>query len=127
MDVFTAGALCVAVCIAAQIIKNNGEIKTALVLLCTATVVGSAAADILDIKEQISALLEKAELDELYLKVIFKGLGICYITKLSADCCRDNGQSALASSVEIIGKMSLIAVAMPLFKAVIEIVEALLL
>ena len=127
MDVFTAGALCFAVCIAAQIIKNNGEIKTALVLLCTATVVGSAAADILDIKEQISALLEKAELDELYLKVIFKGLGICYITKLSADCCRDNGQSALASSVEIIGKMSLIAVAMPLFKAVIEIVEALLL
>ncbi len=126
MDMISAGALCVGVCIAAQLLRDNGEIKTVMVILCVSVLTAGAASDILGIREQAEELMERAELDGEYLTVIFKGLGICYVTKLSADCCRDCGQTALASAAELLGRLGLIAAAMPLFRGVAGIVEALL-
>ncbi|SDB15221.1 stage III sporulation protein AD [Ruminococcaceae bacterium FB2012] len=126
MDIISAAALCITVSIMAQVLKDNGEIRTALVIICVTVIFIRAAADISSIGALVSELLEKTGLDEIYFKVLFKGLGVCYISGISADCCRDSGQSALASVIEITGRISMIVIAIPLFKAVIELVENLL-
>ena len=126
MSIFSAAVLCFTVCAVSSLLRNNGELRLALTVVTVAILFAAAAENLLSIKQLISDLLDKTGLDELYLRVIFKGLGICYISQLSADCCRDSGQSALASQIEIAGKLSMITVALPLFKAVIELIEDLL-
>ena len=126
MDIISAAALCITVSIMAQVLKENGEIRTALVIICVTVIFVRTAADLTDIGETVSGLLDRTGLDEIYLKVIFKGLGICYISEISSSCCRDSGQTALASVIEIIAKLSMTLTALPLFKAVTELVETLL-
>ena len=123
MSIISAAALCVTVSIMAQVLKENGEVRTALVIVCVTVIFIRAAEDISSIGALVTELLEKTGLDEVYLKVLFKGLGVCYISGISADCCRDSGQSALASVIEMIGRLSMLVIAIPLFRAVIELIQ----
>ena len=61
-----------------------------------------------------------------YSEVVFKGLGICVITQLASDTCRDAGESAMASKAELAGRLSLLMVALPLFQKVISIATSLI-
>ncbi|MGN0614291.1 MAG: SpoIIIAC/SpoIIIAD family protein [Porcipelethomonas sp.] len=69
---------------------------------------------------KIDELISASELDTDYLKIIFKSLGVCYLTQFSADICRDCGENAAASAVEIFGKIQLILLSLPLFENLIE-------
>ena len=60
------------------------------------------------------------------LEVLLKALGITYISSLAEDYCRDCGENAIASQVDLIGRLGMISVSLPLFTAVAEVVRSLL-
>ena len=70
----------------------------------------------------VSAIPSSAE----YIKLIIKALIITVITQLVSDICRDNGENALASTAEIVTKSAVIIMVMPLFEAVLSIVNGLI-
>lgn len=51
---------------------------------------------------------------------------IKYAAMLASDYCKDCGENALASQVTLAGKLAMLSVSLPLFKAFVEIVKALL-
>lgn len=55
-----------------------------------------------------------------YISVVLKVLGLCIITQLAADICRDAGQQSIASRVELGGKLTCLAVSLPIFKDILE-------
>lgn len=55
-----------------------------------------------------------------YISLIFKSCGIAIITTLASDICRDCGESALGSKIDLFGKCVLIYMAFPLIKSVFE-------
>ena len=55
-----------------------------------------------------------------YIKILFKALGICYLTEFSADICRDCKENAVASAAEVFGKIQLVVLSLPLFESIIE-------
>ena len=57
---------------------------------------------------------------------LFKCLGICYVVQLSADSCRDAGQQAIASKVELAGKVAVLALALPMLKTVVSFLDDLI-
>lgn len=61
-----------------------------------------------------------------YLKIIFKAIGICYLTQLGCDYCKDANENAFSSEIELAGKVSLLVIALPLFTELIEIVKKLI-
>lgn len=123
MEILSSAGLCLTVCVISQLLKENGEIRTALVLLCVSILFIRLTGSISQIKELIEDITEKTDLDENYLKILFKGLGICYITQIASDCCKDSGNTALATQSEIAGKTAVLVLALPLFKAVLGIIE----
>ena len=52
----------------------------------------------------IQNMLSQSGLSEEYLHIIFKALGVCLLTQLAADVCRDVGEQALANKAEFAGK-----------------------
>ena len=64
-------------------------------------------------------------LDEGYARILLKALAVCYITQLAADCCRDAGESAIASKIELAGKAAIVAVSLPVFTELAELVTGL--
>ena len=56
-----------------------------------------------------------------YIDVILKMIGIAYICRFSSDICKDAGCNAMASQVEMAGKITLILLSMPILMGVIDL------
>lgn len=61
-----------------------------------------------------------------YFPIILKVLAIAYITEFTAQLCKDAGESAIASKVELGGKLIIFCVAIPVFTSIFQLVEQLL-
>ncbi|MBC7342212.1 MAG: stage III sporulation protein AD [Clostridia bacterium] len=68
----------------------------------------------------------KAGINEFYLGLLFKIVGIAYLTEFGAQLCRDAGESAIAGRVELAGKVLIIIVAVPILIAILELIVRLL-
>ncbi|HEX3027599.1 MAG TPA: stage III sporulation protein AD [Clostridia bacterium] len=75
---------------------------------------------------QIQSLVSKSGINTGYLEVLMKALGICFITQFAADSCKDAGESAMASKVEMAGKFAVLLVSLPLFAQVAELAVSLM-
>ncbi len=76
--------------------------------------------------EAIVELTDSAGLDEGYAAILLKALAVCYITQLSADCCRDAGENAIASKIELAGKAAIVVISLPVFASLAELVTNLI-
>lgn len=76
--------------------------------------------------QSLSDLMQKASINSEYTKAIIKTLGVCYVTQLAADSCRDAGQTAIAGKVELAGRVFVVLLALPLFENLVEIVFSLI-
>lgn len=61
-----------------------------------------------------------------YLTVLIRCLGISFITKLTADICRDSGESAMATQAETAGRILLLIMALPLYEQAAELCTSLI-
>ena len=54
---------------------------------------------------------------------VLKCVGIGVVTRLSADICRDAGQSAASSAVELCGAACALVTAMPLIRTLLQMIS----
>ena len=78
------------------------------------------------IEESMQELDAKSNLPGSYLSVIWKALGVCYLTNLAVDLCRDCGETALAGTAELWGRLTLVLLALPMLKQVLELLTGVL-
>ena len=72
------------------------------------------------------SLTERAGIDEQNVMLVLKALGICYIVQIAKDVCADSGQTALSDRIDFIGKVTVVAMSLPLLTQIIGIVTQLL-
>ena len=58
-----------------------------------------------------------------YCLLIVKGIGISFIIKITSDICKDMGEGALGSYVEIAGKLQLILLILPTIKEILDAIK----
>ncbi|MEG0898741.1 MAG: SpoIIIAC/SpoIIIAD family protein [Oscillospiraceae bacterium] len=76
--------------------------------------------------EVTTSMFSKANMDKDYIRVLLKALGICFLTQIAVDACKDSGNSAIASKIEMAGKIAVLFVALPLFLSLLELVGTLI-
>ena len=86
----------------------------------------SVLAVIRPIMDFINSLTEQTGLSGVYAEVLIKSLAVCYITQLAADCCTDAGESAIASKLQIAGRIAILLIALPMFQSLTELVTELI-
>lgn len=75
---------------------------------------------------ELWSIFDTFGLDPEIIKITLKALGICYITGFAADVCRDFGQTALASKVELAGKVSVVLLTLPFIKQILIVATELM-
>ena len=100
--------------------KGNPEFAVPVSLLAGAAVLLFIIGSSVGIFNMISEFSQNAGMDEAHIKLIFKALGICYITRLACDVCKDSGETALASKVDLAG------LSLPLITTLLQTVTTLL-
>ena len=77
------------------------------------------------VTEFIDNLATRAGIDNQYFKIILKSLGICYLCEFGCSLCRDAGQNALATKMELACKCSVLVISLPLFSDILELIAKL--
>ena len=73
--------------------------------------------------EQVQAYLK---INHVYINTLMKMIGITYIAEFSSVICKDAGYGSLGNQIEIFGKLSILAVSMPILMALMEMVQDIL-
>jgi stage III sporulation protein AD len=74
----------------------------------------------------IERLAVQAEVNLIYLETILKIIGVAYIAEFGAQITRDAGQGAIATKIELAGKVLILVMAIPIVTVIIETVVKLL-
>lgn len=82
--------------------------------------------EITKIIEMLESIARNANINMVYLQTILKIIGIAYIAEFGAQIAKDAGQAAIATKIELAGKILILVMAIPILTAVIEMVLALL-
>ena len=77
-------------------------------------------ASILKAIEEIRAFIQ---IGQPYLEALLKMIGITYVAEFAAGMCRDAGYGSLGSQIEIFGKLSILALSMPILLALFGTLE----
>ncbi len=70
----------------------------------------------------LESLVEKSGINKEYLTLLLKVTGISYVIELASNICKDAGNSAIASKVEMLGKISIVVLTIPILTSVISTV-----
>lgn len=67
-----------------------------------------------------------AGVEMIFLQTILKIIGIAYIAEFGAQIAKDSGEGAIASKIELAGKILILVLALPIIQRIIELVMGLL-
>lgn len=114
-------AAVVAAFLAVILRRHVPEQGLAVGLAAGALLLIAAVSQSLPFFRELEELLAAGGLSDTYVSVLFKALGVCLLTQLAADACRDAGEQGLSAKTELVGKLALLTLALPLFRKVGEL------
>lgn len=75
---------------------------------------------IYEIIQMLQRIASNANVNLVYVETILKIIGIAYIAEFAAQITKDAGQGAIASKIELGGKIIILAMAIPILTVLIE-------
>lgn len=76
--------------------------------------------------ETLQSIRSYIPVSDVYITVLLKIIGITYIAEFSAAICRDAGYQAVAGQIEVFSKLVILAVSMPVLKALLSTIDGLI-
>ena len=70
--------------------------------------------------QTLTEMAARADLHPRFLQTALKAVGLAYLAGFTAQVCRDAGEGALAGKVELVGKVAILLLALPVMSAVLE-------
>ena len=102
------------------------EISLQITIVAGASLLIYAVIELSGIADTLMTTANKYGLNTEYIGIIFKALGLSYITQFASDICRDAGETAIAGKVELCGKVMIVACAIPGVLTLLDMVSSLL-
>lgn len=127
MDVLKIAIIGITGTFLAIILKNSKPEYSMLLSMGTCVCIFVYLLTKLEIVVDYVAKIESAlQLDEGYIKLLMKMIGITYVAQFASEVCKDAGYAAIGTQVEMFGKVSVLFVSMPLMLALLETIGAFL-
>jgi len=106
--------------------RHLPELGLALLMGAVAITAAALAGSVAPLIQQGKALLEQAGLSGEYAGILLKTVACVLVSRVCADLCRDGGSHALAGMAELAGAVAVLVIALPLFRAVAELLLGLM-
>ena len=104
----------------------KAEYSVLISLAACCVIMFYVAAKLLQILEVFEYLQTVLPMEKEYLSVLIKMIGITYVAEFASNVCKDGGYQTIASQIEIFGKISVLAVSMPIFSALLNLIQEML-
>jgi len=78
------------------------------------------------ILDSIDRLQGYIQMNKAYVGILIKIIGITYITEISSSLCKDSGYQAIGEQIELVGKLTILAISMPIMLAILDTINSFL-
>ncbi len=92
------------------------ELATAAVLFFM------VSGELSQLRSALLGALSAADVPAAFPGILLRGLGTALLTRFAADTSRDQGMSALAGKVEFAGRVVMLGLALPVFRALAQLI-----
>lgn len=75
------------------------------------------------ILDAINRLQGYIKLNSAYVGILIKIVGITYVTEISSSLCKDSGYQSIGDQIELVGKLSILAISMPILLAILDTIN----
>lgn len=75
------------------------------------------------ILDTINRLQGYIKISKSYIQILIKIIEITYVTDFAASLCKDSGYQAIGEQVELVGKLSILAISMPILLALLDTIN----
>lgn len=125
MELFSLCAAAILSAVMALLMRRQSP-QTALLLSVGAgtLIILSVLKNIMATTGSINSLMQACGVNADYIMILFKVLGICFITEFTCDVVTEAGMLSLATNVSFAGKVTVLIASLPLFRDVITAITA---
>lgn len=106
--------------------QNRPEFGMILPMLGAALILFCVLPYLVEVFGMFEAMAEQVGMQNQYFKMILKVIGIAYLCQFGAELCKDAGESAVASKIELGGKVMILAVSMPVIVGFLDLVRSII-
>ena len=124
MDIFKVVAFGLVATILIVLIKEQRkEMALMLTIIASLGIILFAIDEISGIITLLANLAERSGINKDYLMIIIKVTGIAYIVEFGKNICQDAGQSAIATKLEMAGKVAIVSLSIPIISALLTVLS----
>lgn len=110
--------------LAAILFKNGkSEYGTLISIAGCVLIFYFGAGKLTTIVEAINKIRGYLSVNSEYLSILLKIIGITYISEFSSNLCKDAGYAAIGNQIELAGKLSIMAISMPVLLALLDTID----
>lgn len=126
MNIFSIIIISVVVSILAILIKQNNPTYSVLLIITFVVIIISVALSYLfSLTDNIMDTVNSVEYASELLKILFKAIVICVLSDLASNICKDAGNNTVAVCIDVITKIILLSLSLPLVDKLVEIIQGL--
>lgn len=70
----------------------------------------------------LTSIQNKANINNQFLVILLKITGIAFLTEYASSICKDAGETAIATKIDLGGKVIIIAISIPIIQALLELI-----
>ena len=108
-------------------LKSNAKEVSAVLAISVICLTALAALNYLrPVMDFIIKLEQLGELDESMIEILLKATGIGIVTEVTNLVCKDAGNESMGKAVQLLGTSVILYLSMPLFYALIELLQKIL-
>jgi stage III sporulation protein AD len=123
VEIFQIVGLGVVAAVIAIVLKaHRPEIAIQISLLTGIIILTVLLGKIAAVVDLLNSYAQKVNIDLIYFSTLLKIIGIAYIAEFGAEVCRDAGEGAIASKVELAGKVIIILLAVPIITSLLDLI-----
>lgn len=124
MEIVKIAAICLVAAVLAKVIQPTNRDLAALLSISAVIFSAFFAIDgISEVFAGVGGIIGEAGINRNYISLAFRALGICYICELCSSSCRDCGETALGSVLDISGRVAISLMCLPLLREFLEVVK----
>lgn len=126
MEIFkVVGFAIISVILIVLLKEERKEMAILLVIASGVFIMLFAMSKITPIIDMLNSLINSSGISKDFLVIILKITGIAYIVEFGKNVCIDAGQNAIATKLEIAGKILIISLSLPLIATLINVLSGL--
>lgn len=127
MDILQIIGIGLSGAVTALVLKEYKPLFAVCIGMLTAMVISASLLRYISyVFDAVHMIAARLSVNDSYITVLIRIIGIAYLSRFGSEICRDAGQNVIAQKIELAGKIMIVVTSMPILTAVLNLLVGIL-